>query len=155
MLQAAGITHIVNCASECVNHHGARGITYAHLPLNDNVTENIGTWILALETFPRSYAREQHARPHLTGGILFHCWQGRNRSVTMLATHLMTNQRFSDVFATTLIRRGRGRAGPAHWFRDQLKHLHDWLQEQPVGPLDWTKLPRLNRGGTRFERTRG
>ena len=72
----------------------------------------------------------------------------------MLATHLMINQRVSDVFAITLIRRGRGRAGPVHWFRDQLKLLHDWLQAQPAGPLNWTKLPKLNRDASYNERMR-
>lgn len=119
-LQSCGITHVLSLGSadmlsrlEIVNK---LALTHLALELNDKADVDLS------EVLPQSFNFISTCVKN-GGKVLVHCFQGKSRSVGVVAAYIMETEGLTYVDALELIRKVRPRACPNVGFALQLRRL--------------------------------
>lgn len=115
-LEAAGVTHVVNCAKELPCAHPA-SFTYLHVPAADvDGQDLLGLWAETSDFVDDALAAG--------GRVLVHCAGGHSRSGATVVAWLMRRRDLRDADAALELARARRRVvKPIPGFVDQ---LHAW-----------------------------
>lgn len=133
-LEAAGVTHVVNCAKELPCAHPA-SFTYLHVPAADvDGQDLLGLWAETSDFVDDALAAG--------GRVLVHCAGGHSRSGATVVAWLMRRRDLRDADAALeLARARRPVVKPIPGFVDQ---LHAWADSGFDAPrrADCVRIPR-------------
>jgi len=113
-LKKINVKYIINCASECQNHHSSSDISYLNLNLKDDRKENIR------EAFERSFEFIQMAISE-NSAIFVHCHAGISRSAAIIIGFLMMWKKMTLSEAFRLTRSMRPIVNPNPSYLTQLE----------------------------------
>ncbi|KAF0697418.1 Aste57867_11898 [Aphanomyces stellatus] len=116
VLEAHGITHIINCAATVTPNYFPHVFDYYHLRLRDHVTQDIHQHFYNIFQFIDA-ARERH------GKVFIHCVKGISRSPTMAIAYLMAREHLGLHPALDLVRASRPVIDPNAGF---ILQLNEW-----------------------------
>jgi hypothetical protein len=128
-LQAAGVTHVINCAANVCRNYYPADFTYLHFFLKDTKTESIECVFYPCISFIESALKSG-------GKVLVHCMQGVSRSVTICLSYIIYLHKRSFEQAFFDAKSLRGICSPNTGFQVQLiwwsKRLCDNFEALPV-----------------------
>uniref|UniRef100_A0A8C0HES3 protein-tyrosine-phosphatase n=1 Tax=Buteo japonicus TaxID=224669 RepID=A0A8C0HES3_9AVES len=115
MLDALGITALLNVSSDCPNHFEGH-YQYKCIPVEDNHKADISSWFMeAIE-----YIGECLCRGECCGRVLVHCQAGISRSATICLAYLMMKKRVKLEEAFEFVKQRRSIISPNFSFMGQL-----------------------------------
>ncbi|KAM4802396.1 dual specificity protein phosphatase 4 isoform 2-T3 [Callospermophilus lateralis] len=135
MLDALGITALLNVSSDCPNHFEGH-YQYKCIPVEDNHKADIGSWFMeAIEYID--------AVKDCRGRVLVHCQAGISRSATICLAYLMMKKRVRLEEAFEFVKQRRSIISPNFSFMGQLLQFESQVlattcaaeAASPSGPL--------------------
>ncbi|XP_043916871.1 dual specificity protein phosphatase 4 [Protopterus annectens] len=112
MLDALGITALLNVSSDCPNHFEGY-FQYKCIPVEDNHKADISSWFMEAIDFIDSVAA-------CKGRVLVHCQAGISRSATICLAYLMMKKRVKLEEAFEFVKQRRSIISPNFSFMGQL-----------------------------------
>lgn len=122
-LKSLGITHILNCATECKNHF-ENEFVYCKLELEDDQDFPIENYYEKAGEFFNEYNRSELKKKNL----LIHCKLGRSRSAFFVLFYLIIFKNFNYNDALDKLLLAKPIACPNTGFQSKLKNLHNSLK---------------------------
>ena len=113
LLKSLGITHILIWASD-IEEKYPDSFTYKTISMEDNREENISKHFVTAFDFIKE-ALEKNT----INNVLVHCWAGKSRSPTIVASYLIKQYKISAHIALKIINKRRD-IRPNHGFKKQL-----------------------------------
>uniref|UniRef100_A0A663LME5 protein-tyrosine-phosphatase n=1 Tax=Athene cunicularia TaxID=194338 RepID=A0A663LME5_ATHCN len=114
MLDALGITALLNVSSDCPNHFEGH-YQYKCIPVEDNHKADISSWFMeAIEYIGECLLKE------CCGRVLVHCQAGISRSATICLAYLMMKKRVKLEEAFEFVKQRRSIISPNFSFMGQL-----------------------------------
>ena len=120
LLKKLDIKYIINCSGDDCNNVASNFINYLTLNLKDNTNENIECIFYLCYDFIHKCKMENKK-------ILIHCYQGISRSVSIVISYLMINNRINCDEAFNFVKKKRLIANPNLGFLLQLTILEKRL----------------------------
>ena len=114
LLKKLDIKYIINCSGDDCNNVASNFINYLTLNLKDNTNENIECVFYKCYDFINQCKNEKKK-------ILIHCYQGISRSVSIVISYLMINNKLTCDEAFNFVQKKRFIANPNLGFFLQLK----------------------------------
>ena len=125
VLQANGITHVINMTQDIPNRFAENKIHYLSLPAMDShrqsLTEFFNIAFIFIDT-----VKEKHGR------VLIHCHAGVSRSSTMVIAYLMWSQHWRFQPTIQFVRQQRSCVDPNIGFIGQLMEFDTYLYGEVV-----------------------
>uniref|UniRef100_A0A8D2NK95 Dual specificity phosphatase 4 n=1 Tax=Zosterops lateralis melanops TaxID=1220523 RepID=A0A8D2NK95_ZOSLA len=116
MLDALGITALLNVSSDCPNHFEGH-YQYKCIPVEDNHKADISSWFMeAIEYIGECLLRGWEC----CGRVLVHCQAGISRSATICLAYLMMKKRVKLEEAFEFVKQRRSIISPNFSFMGQL-----------------------------------
>ncbi|XP_018421082.1 PREDICTED: dual specificity protein phosphatase 4 isoform X2 [Nanorana parkeri] len=112
MLDALGITALLNVSSDCPNHFEGH-FQYKCIPVEDNHKADISSWFMEAIEYIDSI-KDNHGR------VLVHCQAGISRSATICLAYLMMKKRVKLEEAFEFVKQRRSIISPNFSFMGQL-----------------------------------
>ncbi|XP_073399705.1 dual specificity protein phosphatase 4 [Dendrobates tinctorius] len=112
MLDALGITALLNVSSDCPNHFEGH-FQYKCIPVEDNHKADISSWFMEAIEYIDS-VKTNHGR------VLVHCHAGISRSATICLAYLMMKKRVKLEEAFEFVKQRRSIISPNFSFMGQL-----------------------------------
>ncbi|XP_040181285.1 dual specificity protein phosphatase 4 [Rana temporaria] len=112
MLDALGITALLNVSSDCPNHFEGH-FQYKCIPVEDNHKADISSWFMEAIEYIDSI-KDHHGR------VLVHCQAGISRSATICLAYLMMKKRVKLEEAFEFVKQRRSIISPNFSFMGQL-----------------------------------
>ncbi|XP_044135835.1 dual specificity protein phosphatase 4 [Bufo gargarizans] len=112
MLDALGITALLNVSSDCPNHFEGH-FQYKCIPVEDNHKADISSWFMEAIEYIDSI-KKNHGR------VLVHCQAGISRSATICLAYLMMKKRVKLEEAFEFVKQRRSIISPNFSFMGQL-----------------------------------
>ncbi|XP_075718348.1 dual specificity protein phosphatase 4 [Rhinoderma darwinii] len=112
MLDALGITALLNVSSDCPNHFEGH-FQYKCIPVEDNHKADISSWFMEAIEYIDS-VKDNHGR------VLVHCQAGISRSATICLAYLMMKKRVKLEEAFEFVKQRRSIISPNFSFMGQL-----------------------------------
>ncbi|XP_069091758.1 dual specificity protein phosphatase 4 [Pleurodeles waltl] len=112
MLDALGITALLNVSSDCPNHFEGH-FQYKSIPVEDNHKTDISSWFMEAIEYIDSVKGCQ-------GRVLVHCQAGISRSATICLAYLMMKKRVKLEEAFEFVKQRRSIISPNFSFMGQL-----------------------------------
>lgn len=115
-LESHGITHVLQAGAELTpTHKASKDLTYHHLPLSDDETQDL------LSYLPESFAFINEGIR--SGAVLVHCAAGMSRSASVVIAYVMQSQHMHYLEAFRLVKSARHIVCPNIGFRFQLEEF--------------------------------
>jgi len=135
-LETLGITHIVNCTDDLINHFEKDGVKYLGVPVKDDPSGDI-----YLHFEPTSFFIEE-ARLN-NGKVFVHCNVGMSRSSTIVVAYLMKCKRMNLIDALRYTKLRRPMSSPNSGFMRQLLELEMELYGKETVDLERYRQDRF------------
>jgi protein-tyrosine phosphatase len=134
MLDAANITHVVNCTDNIVNFHedSPRPLQYLRFPISF-WPQHVDSSHASVLTFAQQLFDFIDAALASGGSVLIHCLAGAHRAGTTGVCCLMRHHRLIPADATAMAKRLRPAINPIGYLPEFLRRYHLAVQALP----DW------------------